>query len=329
MAATGSTGLTLVDLASRMENGSVAKKIVELLAQKNEMLEDMPWIECNNGTTHKTTVRTGIPAGTWRLLNYGVQPEKSTTAQVLDACGMLETYAKTDKALVDMARDKAAFRFSEEAPFVEGLNQTLAAAVAYGNTTTNPEKIMGFAPRFNSLSAENADNIIAGGGAGSDNTSIWLVVWGPNTVHGIYPQGSQAGLVQRDLGEDTATDSAGREYQIYRTHYKWDCGLTVRDWRAIVRICNIDRSALTKDASGGADLVDLCVQALEVVDDLKMGTPVFYGNRSVRSYLRRQLTNRPNAHLSYDEAFGKRVLAIDGVPFKRMDQILNTEATVS
>ena len=50
-------------------------------------LLDMDWQEGNLPTGHRTTIRTGLPESAWRLLNYGVQPSKSVTAQVTDTCG--------------------------------------------------------------------------------------------------------------------------------------------------------------------------------------------------------------------------------------------------
>lgn len=329
MATLTATNPTLADLASRMTaDGKIDPMIVEMLAETNEMLDDMTFIEANGFTEHKTTIRSGLPAGTWRKLNYGVQPEKSRTVPIKDSLGMLETYAEVDKALADLNGNSAAWRLSEERAFVEGMNQTLATTLIYGDSSADPEKFMGLAPRYNSLSAENAMNIIDAAGTGSDNTSIWLVVWGPNTCHGIYPKGSNAGLQVRDLGEDTLTDAAGGRYQGYRTHYKWDAGFTLRDWRYVARICNIDVSDLTKNASAGADLIDLMVQAIELIPNLGMGRPAFYVNRKVRSFLRRQITNKSNVNLTLEQVAGKKVLSFDGIPVRRTDSILGTEARV-
>jgi hypothetical protein len=328
MAGVGNSNLTLIDLASRMEKGSVAKQIIEILDEKNDVLQDIVWTQCNDGSGHRTTVRTGLPTGTWRKLNYGVTPKKSTTAQIRDACGMLENYSKVDADILARAKDKAALRLSEERPFMEGMRQDFMNTFIYGDTTVNPERFMGLAPRFNSLSAANGQNIVSGGGAGSDNTSIWLVVFGETTVSGLYPEGSQAGLHMKDLGEDTVQDADGGEYQAFRSHFKWDCGLTVRDWRYVVRIANVDVSDLVKTAATGADLTDLMVQALELVQDLN-GRAVFMCNRTIRSMLRRQMLNKSNVLLSYDEHAGKKVLTFDGIPVRRCDAILNTEATVS
>lgn len=321
---------TLADVAARMTpDGKIDPMIVEMLGETNEVLDDMTVIEANGFTEHKTTVRSGLPTGTWRKLNYGVQPEKSRTVQVKDSLGMLETYAEVDKALADLNGNSAAWRLSEDRAFIEGMNQTMATTLFYGDSSLDPEKFMGLAPRYNLLSAENGQNIIDAAGTGSDNASIWLVVWGPNTCHSIYPKGLPAGLQSRDLGEDTLTDAAGGRYQGYRTHYKWDLGLTLRDWRYVVRIANIDVSDLTKNASAGADLIDLLTQAVELVPNIGLGRPCFYMPRKIRSFLRRQITNKVAAStLTMEQVAGKKVVAFDGVPCRRSDALLLTEARV-
>lgn len=330
MATLNTTNPTLADVANRLgPDGKIDPQIVEMLNETNEVLDDMTFIEANGFTEHKTTIRSGLPTGTWRKLNYGVQPEKSRTVPVKDSMGMLETYAEVDKALADLNGNSAAWRLSEDRAFVEGLNQTMAQTLFYGDSSLDPEKFMGLAPRYNSLSAENGVNIVDGGGTGSDNASIWLIVWGPNTCHGIYPKGSAAGLDARDLGEDTLLDAAGGRYQGYRTHYKWDNGLTLRDWRYVVRIANVDVSDLTKNASAGADLIDLMAQAIELIPNLGMGRPAFYMPRKLRSFLRRQIANKvAGSTLTMEDVGGKKVVAYDGVPVRRTDALLLTEARV-
>ena len=330
MAVLSTTNPTLADVAKRYDADGKIDTIVELLSETNEVLEDMTFLEGNLPTGHKTTVRSGLPSSTWRKLNYGVQPSKSTTVQITDTTGMLEAYAEVDKALADLNGNTASFRLSEDRAFLESMNQTMANTLFYGDTGTDPEKFMGLSSRYSSTTAESGDNIIVGGGSGADNTSIWLVCWGPNTCHGIYPKGSQAGLNHQDLGEVTLEDAANGKYQGYRTHYKWDIGMSVRDWRYIVRIPNIDVSNLTKDASGSsAALVDLMVQAVEKLPNVNLGRCVFYGNRTISSILRRQITNTSNVRLTMDEVAGKRVMSFDGIPFRRNDAILNDEALVS
>jgi hypothetical protein len=321
---------TLIDVASRLDPSMNIDKIVELLAATNPVLNDMTFMEGNLPTGHKTTVRTGLPGVTWRKLYGGVQPSKSTTAQVTDSCGMLEAYAEVDKALADLNGNAAAFRLSEDKAFIEAMSQEMASTLFYGNETTEPEAFTGFAPRFNSLTAQNGDNIVNAAGASTDNTSIWLVVWGPNTCHGIYPKGSTGGVQMRDLGEVTVenVDGASGRAQMYRSHYRWDCGLTVRDWRYIVRIANIDVSDLTT-VSNTKKLIDWMIQAAERIPSFGAGRPAFYCNRNIREKLRIGILEKVASNLSFETVAGQRVMTFDEIPVMRTDALLNNEAVVS
>lgn len=332
MAALSTINPTLLDVTKRLDPDGKIDAIAEILTQTNEVLEDMAWQEGNLPTGHRTTIRTGLPTPTWRKLYGGVQPTKSTTAQITDSTGMLEAYAEVDKALADLNGNSAAFRLSEDRAHIEGMNQEFASTLFYGNEGTEPEAFTGFAPRFNSTSAANGENIFSAGGSGSDNNSIWLIAWGPNTCHGIYPKGSVGGMYMEDKGNVTVEniDGSNGRMEAYRTHYRWDCGLTVRDWRYVVRIPNVDLSDLTKNAASGADLIDLMTQAIEQLPSLTLGKPVFYVSRKVKSFLRRQIMNKvANSTLTMDQVAGKSVTMFDGIPVKRVDTLAANEAAVS
>ncbi|MBW9453354.1 major capsid protein [Citrobacter portucalensis] len=327
MTVKGLTALTLADWGKRVDPDGKIDKITELLSQTNPILEDMLIVEGNLPTGHRTTIRTGLPDATWRLLNYGVQNSKSTTAQVTDSIGMLETYAEIDKSLADLNGNTSEFRLSEDRAFLEAMNQKMAQTLFYGDTSVNPQQFMGLASRYSSKSAGNGQNIIDAGGTGTDNTSIWLVVWGENTVHGIFPKGQKAGLHMEDKGQQTLKDAAGGQYEGYRTHYKWDNGLTLRDWRYVVRIANIDVSDLSVPASA-ANIVTQMVKALHRVPNLKMGRAVFYMNRTVAQALDLQSLDKASLALSVKETEGEWWTTFRGIPIRETDAILETEARV-
>lgn len=331
MAALSTIHPTLLDVAKRLDPDDKIAKIVEILNEQNPIIEDMVWLEGNLPTGHRTTVRTGLPEPTWRKLYGGVQPTKSRTAQITDACGMLEAYAEVDKALADLNGNTAAFRMSEDLAHIEGMNQEFASTLFYG-TADSPEEFIGFAPRFNDQSAANGENIITSADTpdGTDNSSIWLIGWGANTVHGIYPKGSKGGLQMNDKGQVTIenVDGSGGRMEAYRSHYRWDCGLSVRDWRYVVRI-NYDAEDLTKNASAGPDLIDLLSQATELIPSLSSCRPVFYGNRKALSFLKRQIANKVAAStLTMETVGGKHVTMFEGIPFKRVDAITNAESGI-
>ena len=267
MTTLATTHPTLLDVTKRLDPNGKIDTIVEMLMQTNDVLADMVWVEGNLPTGHRTTARTGLPSPTWRKLYGGVQPSKSRTAQVTESLGMLEAYAEVDKALADLNGNTAAFRLSEDRAFIEGMNQEMASTLFYGNEATEPEAFTGFSPRFNDQTAANGENILTSADTpdGTDNASIWLVVWSPNTVHGIYPKGSTAGLQMTDKGQVTIenVDNAGGRMEAYRSHYRWDMGLCVRDWRYVVRI-NFDLENVVKDGSSGPVLADLMGKALLV-----------------------------------------------------------------
>ncbi len=321
---------TLADLAKRLTpEGSVESMIVELLEQEEEILQDMVWVPGNLPTGHRTTVRTGLPEPTWRRMYQGVQPTKSITAQITDNCGMLEDYAQVDKALADLNGNTQQFRLSEDKAHVQGFAHKVAKYIFYGNESTEPSAFTGLSPRFNSLAgAESGQNIINAAGAAA-RTSIWLINWADDKMHGIIPKASKVGLQVTDKGQVTVTNSDGSMFEGYRTHYRWDVGLTVRDWRFAVRIANIDTSTLVKDAASGADLVDLMTQAVERIKNLNSGRAAFYCNRRIRSFLRRQIRNSKNIHLTLEQVAGKQVMAFDGVPVRMTDSLTLAETAVA
>ncbi len=330
MAILTSTMPTLIDKFSRQDSTQKIMKIVELMAKQNDILMDAEYMECNDGSKHKTTMRSGIPEPTWRMFNQGIQPSKSTTVPVLDTTGMMEDYGLVDKALADLSGNADAFRASENLGKLQGFNNKAARYMFYGNTQTEPQAFLGLSPRYNSLAAESGRNIVDAGGTGSSNTSIWFVTWGELTTHLLYPKGSVAGFQHRFLGEDTVKDDVGGEFQAYRDHFKWDIGMSVRDWRANARVANIDVTQLTSDASAGPKLIDNMIKAYYLLDNPMQGEgkTVIYANRTIQTFLHLQAMNSKNVNLTLGEYAGRKIPELLGIPIKRCDELLNTEARV-
>lgn len=326
MATIGNTALTLTDWAKRLDPEGKVPLIVEMLSQTNELLTDMLWLEGNLPTGHRTTVRTGLPEVTWRRLNYGVQPSKSTTAQVDESVGILEARSNVDEDLANLNGNLGQFRLSESRAFLEAMSQEMAVTSIYGNSGDVPEAFTGLAPRYNDLSAESGQNVVDAGGTGSDNTSIWLVVWGDQTAHGIFPKGSQAGLIHEDLGLDDVSDGDGGLYRAYKDQYKWKAGLSVRDWRYTVRIANIDVSELS---AGNVDLIRLMVLALHRLPDQATGRGAFYMNRTARQWLDIQAMDKNNVQLTISQYDGEWKTMFRDKPLRTVDAITNAETQVT
>lgn len=335
-----STGaLTLADWAKRLgPDGNIAD-IAELLNQTNEILEDAMFMEGNLPTGHRLVIRTGLPQVYYRMINQGVPTSKSLTTQVDESCGMLEARSHIDTKLAMLAANQAAFRLSEDRAFLEAMNQTQVTQLMYGNPAADPRQYLGLSTRYGAISgAGNAQNILDAGGTGSNNASIWLVVWGDQTVFCPFPKGSKAGLNQQDLGIETVYDANNNPYQAMRTLFQWDNGLAVKDWRYAVRICNINVTDLTgqantQAAAAATQIIYLMSRALDRIPNLGMGKPAFYANRTVYSMLRVAALAKSNAALSIENAltqFGTpySLTRFMGVPLRKVDQLLNTETRV-
>lgn len=330
MATLGQNGkVTLLDIAQSMDPQGKVADVAELLTQTNEILLDMPWFEGNLPTGHQGTIRTGLPTAVWRQFYQGVPPSKSQRAKITDACAMLETRSEVDVDEANLNGNASAFRLSEATAFVEGLNQTMADSLIYGNATVNPERFNGLAPRYSAISgATNGQNIIDAGGTGSDNTSIWLVVWGKQTAFGIYPKGSQAGLTHKDLGEYDAFDANQNRFRAYGDLWQWKCGLHVKDWRYVVRIANIDRSLLSATIATGADLPDLMSDAVERLPSIGPNA-TFYMDRDLRQVWRKQMAYKlKDSTLSLTDIGGVRSPTYHEIPIRRVDRLAVDEARV-
>jgi hypothetical protein len=325
-----------MDVARRSGNDST-RAIVEVLNRTNYALDDMPWIECNSGVVHKTTTRTSIPTPVWRMLNAGVPVKKSTTKQMSVGCGMLEVYAEVDAkqvrlaahGQVDGAQAKAAVSNAiadENAAFIEGFGQEISRVLFYGDPG-KPQEPIGLTNYYSSLSDTN---VISAGGSGTDNTSIWLVAWDKNAIHGIYPQGSKAGLSEEFLGQHTVKDADGNQFEAYRAHYSWDAGFVVRDNRCAVRLCNIKMGDLLNGTASAPDLIDMMVEAIYKLPKSAAGyRKAFYARPEVLTALDKQTRKINNLMLNYGDVYGKQVLTFRGIPVREQESLLATESVVA
>ncbi len=80
MATIGNSFLNLIDVYKRSDPKSGAiTPVIEALHTLNPLMEDAVAIECNQGTKHLSTIRTGLPTVTWGKLYQGIAQSKSTT----------------------------------------------------------------------------------------------------------------------------------------------------------------------------------------------------------------------------------------------------------
>jgi hypothetical protein len=333
MATKANLNPTMMDIAKGKDPDGKTASVVELLNDTNEVLQDVTFVACNDGTTHLTTLRAALPEVHFRKLYKGVKPSKSSKAQVRDVCGMIEARSVIDAKLDDINGNDKAWRLSEEMSFFEAMGQTFCQTLFYGDTDVNPDQFHGLSVRFNEHqdtdNKEPSFNVINGAGAGDDNTSIWFMVWGQTTAHCIYPKGTEAGIKMEDLGKQEVDDGTGSGslFTALMTKWQWDPGFSLRDWRSVVRIANLDVSLL-KANSGAADLFDLMTIAWNKQKGRKMGRAVIYCNNTVKTALDRQAQKKENLFLTYKDVSGEPILHYRGIPIRECEAILDAEAVV-
>lgn len=339
---------TLADLTSRMNGAGKQQYIAEMLSQAIAIMDDMPMVEANEIGGHEFVYRTSIPAGSWRQYNMGVPYSKSTTAKARVGLGSLEDYSQIDRMLAEDSGDIDQFRQNEDVAFLEGMGQTIEQTCWYGNTTVTPAEFMGLSPFYNTVSAntaQNAANVIDGGGVGSDNASIWLLCWGTRTIFGLYPRGSKAGLSSEDKGDTVpGYDALGNRFEAYTTWFRQQMGLCPQDWRFGARIANIDVTAAGLAGPSPLDIFATMRQMLllppymgkpsgitktDAPNDPAPGMrPVIYSNRTVRHWADVQAMRDRNVLLRLEDYAGAPCTVFDGIPWKVSDQLLITEDRV-
>ena len=337
MATLATNVLTLGDWAKRRDPEGKTSVIVEALSETNSVLEDMLFKEGNLPTGERATIRTGLPTVYYRMMNEGVPKSKSTTAQITENAAELTALSEIDKSVADLEGDVNTFRLSESMAFVEAMSQKQAETLFYGSAA-NPEEYVGLANRYSSLSAGNAQNILDAGGTGSDNSSIWLLGWGSQSIHGVFPKGSVAGLDHEDDGVDWAFDASNNRFKAYIDSYTWKNGLVVKDWRYGVRVANVDISDLvaqanTQTLTASTNIVKMMSRAIDRLPSLSNVKTAFYVNRTVASHLRLIGLEKSSSAVTIQPAinqFGQNIMEMSflGIPVRLVDQLTETESQV-
>jgi hypothetical protein len=339
---------SIIDVASRTDPHGNIPEISEMLSQCNDYTDDAPFMEANEKTGHEFVFRTSIPAGSWRSYNMGVPAAKSTTAKSRVGLGMLADWSWVDRDLLMHSGQGEKFRRSEDFAFLEGMSQTIAQTLIYGNTTVTPAEFMGLSTFYNTVNtntAQNAANVIDGGGTGSSNTSLWYIGWSPKSFYLVYPRGSTAGLHMEDRGDVVpAYDNLGNPYIAFSSYFQQQVGLVPQDYRYGGRICNVDVTSAGLAGTNALDIFSTMSQltlnfpktSKTVSGVTKTDAPnddfgtrrVWYCNRTFLHYMYLQAMRDRNVLLRLEDYAGMVTDSFRGDPIKLIDQIVTTESRV-
>jgi hypothetical protein len=119
----------------------------------------------------------------------------------------------------------------------------------------------------------------------------------------------------------------------YVTKFQWKIGLSVLDYRHVIRICNVDVSDLTADAASGADLISLLIDAYYSRPTITFGETMaktfVYCNPTIAKFLHKQALVPTNVALTIDTVAGKPIVNVLGAPVHVCDNIIEAEAKVA
>lgn len=340
MAALGVTLLTLADVAKSKDKK--IGKVAEVLLRENPMLNDIPYMQMNEGTIHKEEIRSNLPAVYYRKANQAIPASKTTTEERTFTASHFESKSQIDKLVAQRGGvDRIAYnRWNQAQGHIQAMANEHAALTIYGSPIDDNRKVAGFFDIYSTLNpAEPTSNqVIDALGTGSDLMSILKVHWGEQAVFGVYPAGSQAGLKRTDHSKGgqliqihglDENGSAGTFWG-YEEQFEIDHGLVVKDYRQASRIANID-PALLRTGVGAADLIDLMISAHYKIHSPSNGQGVWYVNRTTEAFLHKQALTKvgAGAGLTYDNYQGQKVLMFLGDPVRRSDALLMTEDEVT
>ena len=338
MATLGTQALTLSDLRKRLAPDGSVDFIIEALLSSNPIMDDIAWKMGNLPTGNRTTIRTSMPKPSVRRIHRGVTRHKSTTMQGQDTCIILEDRSCVDIEEIALAPNGEQFRRSEDAAFVGGFSDAIAANIFYGNADDDLDTFNGLSMRYPIIGGEKNTpgyQVIEGmtANAGAKNTSAFLVGWGTHATSGIYPKNSQAGLKQRDLGEQTVQDKDGNEYQALVSLFTWKAGLAVGDIRANAAVRNIDTEKIngSMKSEDKLKLIEKFVLAKNRIRNLQSREKkvVMYVSESLYNWFEIYLLDKNNVHVTRQElAADVPRLFFGGIEIKKCDAISDEETAL-
>lgn len=332
---------SMIDQYKQVDGNGVLIDVIETMNDTSQdIMDDWSWMQCNSGTKHTRSIRTGLPSVSWGSLYEGIPQSKSGKQQVDDTTGFVEALSHVDERQLELyAENRTQIRALEGRSFQESMAQELVTAMFYHDPATNPKYPKGLGARFGTIATSGAGaQIVDAGGTGSDNTSIWMVEWGYDGVSVIYPKGTTGGISRQNMGRQRVLDAAGNPYYVEEELFRCHVGFTVGDWQRVVRIANIDVSDML---AGNVDLYSWLTKGYyklksrrvnKVMNQSSPGRIAIYCNRNVLQTLDETGTNRGASdnfiRLRPMEIQGKEVQTYRGFPLRETDAILNTEARI-
>ena len=322
------TSMSVLDAAKAQGADGQILNCAELLSKKTGMLQDIPFVPTDEAESHVSAQATSLPTGADIVHNQETAASKSTVANIVETTQGFEIWLTPAVSVLNYGGNPGGKLAKETMRATEAMKQAVQSRFITGNGDTTPGQMYGFQVRYSSLSSNAARNIIDCDGTGSDNASIYYVRWSPETIYGLYPKGTKAGLDFKDYGEMPVTTSSG-EIVRRKLHFQWWFGLSIDDWRQAGRLCNIDIPALL--AGTGADLISRINDLMAVIEDGTHGKGALYMNETVHAALRRQSRTAVQAGggMTYSNVDGQDRWSVNNVPVRIISDMPIAESRVT
>lgn len=306
-----------------------ARKILEVAQDRNAMISTMLVGMGNEVDGHTTVQRTDYIEGNFTSINEPVLSESSHTEEIRDSAGTLEVFSVIAKRIVERSANPAQTRFQEDTAAMIGMSQKMENEFFNGNKLINQKGFTGLAARYPDLLTANnrpSEQVIDAAGSGSDNTSMWLVSWDQLGTSMFFGKNYVGGLKVHDFGKTNWTVGGG-EIMAYVNHFEWNMGLSIRDYRSVARIANIDVSDL---AAGTVTLVPLMIKAwYKIPSALQTQRKAWYCATEVLEALTIEAQAQTNTYLTIQNFEGIPITMFFGIPIFRSDKIGVTDDAIT
>jgi hypothetical protein len=335
MATKGTDSLSITDATRLMKPDGKIAAVGEVLDQLKGIVHDIPWVEGDTIEGHQVVQRTSLPVIYTKRASLGVRSSAGSYAAIVEHPEKLQGWLRMDEDVAEFGGNPEAKLAKEAKGFAEAMEQAVVNRFIYGNSNVNPEQIDGMAIRFNSLTVgpQKRNTLsVTTSPSGNDQMSMYLVKWGPGMVYGWYPKGSEAGMKIVPFGKVPVEELDGSSNVlnrvVYKEQWKWALGLAVENWKAIVRLCNIDKSVLL----GGTpqDLLKYMRYAIQLLPE-GPGKPVFYCNLTTKAQLNEQAYSgvKAGGGLTFDNVDGRPIMRFQEIEIKALDGLTEGESPVT
>lgn len=322
---------TLLERAKITVDGKRVGKIIDVLDKfgVEEFMKDVPFFPANQGLKHRIVRTTSRPTSTRRRFYQGVGATQDTTQVIFEPVILFEQRSETDEDEFDTIEGGNNLRAKKDKVKVKAMMDDFVYGFFNDARTSGSEYINGLGARMTALSypgftTTSLPYVWDNKGTGDNLSSIYLIEYGEDACHGIFPsgaavRGSIMGIIARNKGKEQILDSddSTKKFYAYVSQFKFWWGLAVNnDWK-IARIANID----IDETSSGALNENNIIKALNHGKFNKAATRM-YVNPYIKTQIDIKAKDKNNVQWDLTNIFGREIPTFWGIPVRKLDETI-------